>query len=107
MTQSLFILILLEKNTFLYKSYVLEGGGYEAVQGDDEALNGNGKAFNGNGKALKCVGEALKKTLFSQKKLIYLIAINMTFNHQHCNTRNAVKKPHQRYGLHLYLFVLV
>ena len=31
----------------------------------------------------------------------------MTFNHQHCTTRNAVKKPHQRYGLHLFLFLFV
>ena len=66
MTTSCFILILLEKSTFCI-SYVLKGGGDEAVQGDDEALNGNKKAQNGNGKALKCVGEALKNTLFSQK----------------------------------------
>ena len=61
------------------KSYVLKGGGDEAVQGDDEALNDNGKALNGNWKALKCVGEALGNTLFSQKKLINMIARNMTF----------------------------
>ena len=60
---------------------MLKVDGDEAVQGDDEAINGDGKALNGNAKALKCVGEALKNTLFSQKLLINLIAINMTFNH--------------------------
>ena len=35
-----------------------------------------------------------------------MIAINMTFNQQHCTTRTAVKKPHQKYGLHLFLFYL-
>ena len=88
---------------------MLKSGGDEIVQGDVEALNGNGKPLNGDGKALKCVelGEALKKTLFSQKKLINLIAINMTFNHQHCTTKNAVKKRHQRYGIHLFIFLFV
>ena len=81
------------------------GGGGEAVQGDDEAVNDNGKALNSNGKALKCDGEALKNTLFSQKKLINFIAKNMTFNHQHSAARNAVKKIHQRCGLHLFLFL--
>ena len=80
---------------------MLKGGGDEAVQDGDEALNGNGKA-------LKCVGEALKNPLFSQKYLINLIAINMTFNHQHCNTRNAGKKPQKLYGFtHFFLFLFV
>ena len=33
--------------------------------------------------------------------------INMTFNHQHCNKRNAVKKHYQRYGLHFFIFLFV
>ena len=31
----------------------------------------------------------------------------MAVNHQHCSTRNIVKKPQQRNGLHLSIFICV
>ena len=59
------------------------------------------------GKLQSAMGEALKNTLFSQIWLIILIAIDMTFNHQHCTTRNTVRKSHESDCLHLFLFLFV